>query len=114
MAQHGQQYIPMSSPLRYCSDEVVRRKGKMVQPLQPTHNLASLMREECCACDVCNMNISVEVLAAFAIALSVVQDFLLTLCLLESGSGVEIGRILFIITIQTVKRLITLTAAEKN
>lgn len=51
------------------------KKGEGGSALQHIQNLAYLTREECYACDVCNMNISVEVLAAFAIALSVLQDF---------------------------------------
>lgn len=68
------------------------KNGRIAQLLQPTHNLDPLMRVASCVDDLCDMNIFVEVLTALAIASSVLQVFLLTPCLLESGSRVKIDR----------------------
>lgn len=86
------------------------KNGRIAQLLQSTHNLVPLMRVASCADDPCDMNIFVEMLAALAIASSVLQVFLLTPCLLESQSRVRIGRIVFF----SPEREITLTIAEKN
>lgn len=71
------------------------KNRRIAELLQPTHNLAPLMRVASCADELCDMNIFVEVLTALVIASSVLQVFLLTLCLLESGSRVKRDRIFF-------------------
>lgn len=71
------------------------KNRRIAELLQPTHNLAPLMRVASCADELCDMNIFVEVLTALVIASSVLQVFLLIFCLLESGSRVKRDRIFF-------------------
>lgn len=71
------------------------KNKRIAELLQPTHNLAPLMRMASCADELCDMNIFVEVLTALEIASSVLQVFLLIFCLLESGSRVKRDRIFF-------------------
>lgn len=84
-------------------------KNRRIAPLlKLTHNLTPLMRAAICADELCDMNIFVEVLTVLAIASSVLQVFLLTLCLLESGSSEDRQYFFF------PARKITITNAEKN
>lgn len=93
MAQHGQVVFSHMSCIELLHGWGHGKKmGGWLSHCSLLGNLAPLMRVAGCADDFCDMNIFVEVLAALAIASSVLQVFLLTPCLLESGSRVKIDR----------------------